>query len=85
MARLIALRVLSELQSGAVVLPEYLDTAQAAVYLGMSQDWLAKARSEGYGPPYVKLSDSRGGAVRYRRADLNEFASERRVSPGGGR
>lgn len=84
-ARVIAVRVLSELRSGSVVLPEYFDTAQASDYLGMSQDWLAKARCEGYGPPYVKLSDSRGGAVRYRRADLDEFASERRVVPGGGR
>lgn len=82
-ARQVAAQVLAEIRRGVPVVPEYLDSASASVYLGMSQDWLAKARCEGGGPPYTKVSDTRGGAVRYRRADLDKFMADRRE--GGGR
>ena len=82
-AREVASIVLSEIQRRGIVTPEYLDSAGASVYLGMSQDWLAKARCEGGGPPYSKVSGSRGGAVRYKRSDLDKFMAARRT--GGGR
>lgn len=82
-ARQVAAQVIAEISRRGIVQPEYLDTAQASVYTGMSGDWLAKGRSEGFGPPYSKVSDSRGGAVRYRRADLDKFMADRRE--GGGR
>jgi len=82
-ARAVAAQVVAEISRRGIVAPEYLDTAQASVYLGMSQDWLAKARCEGFGPPYSKVSDSRGGAVRYKRSDLDKFMAARRE--GGGR
>lgn len=82
-ARSVAQAVIAEISRRGIVTPEYLDSASASVYLGMSQDWLAKARCEGGGPPYTKVSDARGGAVRYRRADLDAFMLARRE--GGGR
>ncbi|MBX3363754.1 MAG: helix-turn-helix domain-containing protein [Phycisphaeraceae bacterium] len=82
-AREVASFVLAEIQRRGIVTPEYLDSAQASVYLGMSQDWLAKARSDGGGPNYSKVSGSRGGAVRYKRTDLDKFMAARRT--GGGR
>lgn len=83
LARHVARAVIAEISARGIVTPEYLDSAQASVYLGMSQDWLAAARCKGFGPPYTKVSDARGGAVRYRRADLDKFMADRRE--GGGR
>lgn len=77
-ARQVAAEVIAEISRRGIVTPEYLDSAGAAVYLGMSIDWLAKARCEGYGPPYTKVSDARGGAVRYKRSDLDKFMAARR-------
>ncbi|MBX3322690.1 MAG: helix-turn-helix domain-containing protein [Phycisphaeraceae bacterium] len=82
-ARTVAQAVIAEISRRGIVQPEYLDTAQASVYTGMSADWLSKGRSEGFGPPYSKVSDSRGGAVRYKRTDLDAFMAARRE--GGGR
>ncbi len=81
-ARTVAQAVIAEISRRGIVQPEYLDTAQASVYTGMSGDWLAKGRSEGFGPPYSKVSDSRGGAVRYKRSDLDSFMSARREKGG---
>ena len=77
-ARQVAAQVIAEISQRGIVTPEYFDSAQASVYLGMSQDWLAKARCEGYGPPYTKVSDARGGAVRYKRSDLDKSMAARR-------
>lgn len=57
-----------------MVAPEYLDTEQAADYLGFSVAALKKWRCNGEGPPYTKTAQ----AVRYRRADLDEFMAARR-------
>lgn len=54
-------------------LRRYFPTPQAADYLGLKAPTLEKWRSEGGGPPFVKL----GRAVRYRVADLDQFAAER--------
>jgi predicted DNA-binding transcriptional regulator AlpA len=49
----------------------YMDTKQAAAYLGLSKQFLEIARHRGDGPKYYKLSQ----AVRYSKADLDEFMS----------
>lgn len=82
LARTVAAAVIAEIQRRGIVTPEYLDSAGAAVYMGMSIDWLAKARCEGFGPPYSKVSDTRGGAVRYKRSDLDKFMADRREKGG---
>lgn len=46
-----------------------LTVDQAAQHLGLSASTLAKKRLRGDGPPFVKF----GGAVRYRREDLEAF------------
>ena len=43
-----------------------LTPKEAAIFVRLSESWLAKARMSGNGPPYVKL----GRAVRYRETDL---------------
>lgn len=56
---------------------EFLPTKEAAFYLGLSAQRLAIWRSKGGGPYYSKTS--RGGVVRYKRSDLDEFMRARRV------
>lgn len=58
------------------VVPEYLTGDQAATYIGMDRRSLDRWRQVGGGPAYTKLDR----AVRYRRADLDEFMLARRVS-----
>ncbi len=53
--------------------PRYLNTKQAAVYLGLSTQYLEIARHKGGGPQYIKLAK----AVRYRPVDLDEFMDSR--------
>jgi hypothetical protein len=62
------------------VQPEYLDTKEAAIYLGLSTQFLEIGRSKGYGPRYHKMAK----AVRYRRADLDAWMAQYCVSPPGG-
>lgn len=78
-AQRVAELAVTEFIRRGVTTPEYLNTNQSAVYLGVSRQWLEIARCKGGGPPYIKLSDAPGGAVRYRRADLDSFMAERRV------
>ncbi len=49
----------------------YMNTKQAAEYLGLKYGTLHGWRFQGTGPKYVKM----GGAVRYRIEDLDDFAS----------
>jgi predicted DNA-binding transcriptional regulator AlpA len=46
-----------------------LNSAEAAKFIGLSVWWLAKARSNGTGPKFIKI----GRAVRYSRANLIDF------------
>lgn len=46
-----------------------LDTAEAAVYLRLATQTLAKWRSLGRGPSFVRL----GGSVFYRLSELDQF------------
>ncbi len=46
-----------------------LNSAEAAKFIGLSIWWLAKARSNGTGPKYIRI----GRAVRYSKASLVDF------------
>lgn len=61
-------------QTSAAVTPSasaltLLTPKQAAAFLNLSASWLAKARLNGGGPPYIKM----GGAVRYDATVLREW------------
>jgi len=48
---------------------DLLTAAELAAWFGMSVEWVDIGRSEGYGPPFVKL----GRLVRYRRSDVKAW------------
>ena len=50
-----------------------LNTAEAANYTRLGKPTLERLRVSGEGPVYAKL----GGAVRYRKADLDEWVESR--------
>lgn len=50
-----------------------LNTKEAADYVGLSKPTLERFRISGDGPTYVKL----GGAVRYRKAELDTWLESR--------
>ncbi len=52
----------------------YLRTNEAALWLGVARQTLARWRVEGVGPPFVKL----GGAVLYDVHELENFVEQRR-------
>ena len=54
--------------------PRYLDTKQAAAYLGLSDKTLEKLRVSGRGPRYAKA----GRRVIYDRGDLDEWVAARK-------
>ena len=53
----------------------YLDTRQAAAYLGLSPKTLIKMRITGEGPRYAKV----GRRVIYDMADLDAWVEERKI------
>jgi predicted DNA-binding transcriptional regulator AlpA len=53
---------------------ELLSTVGAAAMLGVSTQWMCKARSLGYGPRWVKLSARR---IRYLRSEIFRWLQER--------
>ncbi len=55
---------------------ELLTTVEAAQYVRLGKPTLERIRVKGEGPLYCKL----GGAVRYRRADLDAWLESRLVS-----
>ncbi|QZH75362.1 MAG: helix-turn-helix domain-containing protein [Erythrobacter sp.] len=57
-------------------MPDILKTDEAANYLRLGQSTLNNYRTSGDGPRFSKL----GGAVRYRKADLDEWIESRLVS-----
>ncbi|MGP9791098.1 helix-turn-helix transcriptional regulator [Roseinatronobacter sp. NSM] len=59
--------------------PEYLNTAHAAAYLGLTPGGMETMRKEGRGPAFIRAS---GKLVRYRVADLNDWMAQHRVEPG---
>lgn len=54
---------------------EILNTKEAANYVRLGKPTLERFRISGDGPPYAKL----GGAVRYRRSDLDAWLSSRLI------
>jgi len=57
---------------------------EAATYLNLSVDWLARERWKGTGPGYVRLSGGRFGAIRYRRSALDAYVAAHTIDPRGG-
>ena len=57
--------------------PRYLDTRQAAAYLGLSSRMLRTMRAEGEGPPYARA----GRRVIYDRFDLDDWVARRKQGP----
>jgi len=53
---------------------------QAAAYLTVSVDTLARWRTVGRGPRFLKFTRAKQGIVRYRREDLDRFILERLTS-----
>jgi len=62
------------------MIPEILDTAEAARYLGISCPTLERFRLKGDGPKFAKLTPGKRGPVRYRRADLDAWVASKLVS-----
>jgi predicted DNA-binding transcriptional regulator AlpA len=64
-----------------------LNEVETAEYLGLSRATLRRARMQGNcdkhcpSPPFVRL----GRAIRYRKADLDQFLKEHLVGKGGAR
>ena len=54
-----------------------LDTAEAAVYLRLAKQTLAKWRSQGRGPSYTRL----GGLIFYRLSELDQFVEAGVTAP----
>jgi len=72
--------VIHEEVSKAIILKGstlYMDTPEAAKYLGVSPQYLEGARHRGEGPPYSKLVRR----VKYTRADLDAWMASRRLDP----
>ena len=55
---------------------EVMTTIEAAAYVGLKKPTMERFRFLGQGPAYCKL----GGAVRYRKKDLDEWLDSRLVS-----
>ena len=55
------------------LLDELLVPKEAATFLKCSVSTLARWRGDGLGPRYVKLTEHRKGAVRYRASDLKTY------------
>ena len=54
---------------------EMLNTREAADYVRLGKPTMERFRISGEGPVFVKL----GGAVRYRKADLEDWLASRRT------
>lgn len=64
---------------------EYMTTAEAAIYTGISQAKLEKLRYTGKGCNYIRIGNSPTKAiVRYRRGDLDKWLSENLIRTTGG-
>jgi excisionase family DNA binding protein len=56
----------------------YIAEREAAAYVGLSVHTLRRWRSDGKGPKYCKIG---ARAIRYTRADLDEFMDAQKVTP----
>ena len=60
----------------STIVTEVMTTVEAAAYVGLKKPTMERFRFLGQGPAYCKL----GGAVRYRKKDLDEWLDSRLVS-----
>lgn len=59
-----------------------LTTGQVATLTGLSESYFEKGRVYGYGPKFIRLRQGRrGGAVRYRPADVQSWLDEQQCDP----
>ncbi len=56
---------------------ELLKEQEVAKMIGLSVHWLRRMRWSGGGIPYIKIAEGPGGAVRYRREDVEAFIASR--------
>lgn len=83
-AKMVAREVAAELAegyaSGRFAPPsEYLNSAQAAAFLGLTEAGMETMRKEGRGPRFVRASQK---LVRYRVQDLRDWMESFAVTPG---
>ena len=52
---------------------QLMNTKNAAMYLGMSIDWLVLQRSQGFGPKYCKFGSAANAPIRYSQAALDAY------------
>ena len=60
----------------STIVTEVMTTVEAAEYVGLKKPTMERFRFLGQGPAYCKL----GGAVRYRKKDLDAWLDSRAVS-----
>ena len=56
---------------------ELMREQEAAKLVGLSVYWMRRKRWAGGGIPFIKIADGPGGAVRYRREDVETFINSR--------
>jgi predicted DNA-binding transcriptional regulator AlpA len=56
---------------------ELLKEQEAAKLIGLSVHWMRRKRWAGGGIPFIKIADGPGGAVRYRREEVEAFINSR--------
>ncbi|MFJ9440348.1 helix-turn-helix transcriptional regulator [Kitasatospora sp. NPDC101235] len=59
---------------------DYLTEAEAARLAGFSPKTLRNWRYLGTGPKYRKLSPGRGGRIRYRRSDVEQWLDSQAIA-----
>lgn len=57
-----------------------LKSPEVAKLLGVSNQWLAKARITGDSPPYIKFGKAHSSPVRYDLAEVQEWIAKRTVN-----
>ncbi|MEU8031935.1 helix-turn-helix domain-containing protein [Streptomyces sp. NPDC049099] len=70
----------SRLSPALIEADEWLTARETSSLTKVAEKTLANWRSLGIGPPYAKLSQGRGGRVRYRRSDVERYLSARAVA-----
>jgi len=58
----------------------YLDTREAAAYMGLSASWLAHARMRGEGPAWIPVAGTR--IIKYEASDLDDWMVSMKVCGG---
>ena len=68
-----------------IAIKNYLTTAEASEYTGISVAQLSKLRQQGRGCPYSRIGDSKTKAIiRYKRSDLDAWLDLNCIRTTGG-